>query len=122
MPREKVDFNPYIPPYVCGKCFVTPMCIKNEVSVSVLSRGKYYYTIFADLWACPVCKEITLTGFARAPVHCYLNTESEPQSDFEVEMNPESVIPKGGVTPQFDEVFNGIMERFKGAWERLAKT
>lgn len=122
MSREKVDFDPYIPPYTCGKCFVAPMCIKNDVSVSVRSRQQYYYTINADLWACPICKEITITGFARAPIHCYLNKEAEPPADFVVELNPESLIPASGVTQKFNKTFDEIMGRFKGAWERLAKT
>lgn len=122
MSRDKVDFDPYIPPYICGKCFVAPMCIKNDITIAVLSRKQYYYTVHSDLWACPVCKQITITGFARAPIHCYLSEGPEPPADFTVEMNPESLIPEAGISPEFNKVFEGIMERFRGAWESLAKT
>jgi hypothetical protein len=42
---------------------------KNDaVAEMLLADGRAYYTIFADRWECPACKNAILTGFAKFPI------------------------------------------------------
>lgn len=69
---------PYIPKAVCEKCRVPLQPYKNDVTCHCYSAAvRWYYSISADLWKCPLCGIEVITGFATKPFKMNFETNNE---------------------------------------------
>lgn len=58
----------YIPGGICGKCFIPLKPEKNGFDMVCYAQEKYYFSISGDLWKCPQCGMLVVTGMNK-PFH-----------------------------------------------------
>jgi len=78
-----------MPTLVCAVCCIPMRPKKNGVDLACHIRdGSYYYTVSADLYVCPKCGHEVVTGFGQQPFHRATDSDSRPEADFNVQLEP----------------------------------